>query len=179
LQFSLIKGDRRAAMNINIEGIILCKMINYFGSDARRINHALKVYSFSRAIAGNENINDTQLDILTAAAILHDIGIKVSEEKYNSSSGHYQEIEGPGVARELLADTALDHDFIERVCYLIGHHHTYNAIDGADFQILVEADFLVNAFEDNLGGPEIESISKKIFKTETGKKFIKDMYLSK
>lgn len=161
----------------NIEGIILNKMIGYFGGDSRRINHALKVYSFSRAIAGAENISSNELDILTATAILHDIGIKLSEEKYNSSAGHYQELEGPGVARELLADTELDHAFIDRVCFLIGHHHTYNAIDGIDFQILIEADFLVNAFEDNLGIPEINSIYNKIFKTEAGKKILNTMYL--
>mgnify|MGYP000340972515 FL=1 len=32
----------------------------------------------------------------------------------------------------------------ERVAYLIGHHHTYDKIEGMDYQILVEADFLVN-----------------------------------
>ena len=37
---------------------------------------------------------------------------------------------------------------IERVCYLIGHHHTYTGIEGRDYQILVEADFLVNLYED-------------------------------
>ena len=33
---------------------------------------------------------------------------------------------------------------IRRVEYLVGHHHTYKDIDGLDYQILVEADFLVN-----------------------------------
>lgn len=164
-------------MNKNIEGIILNKMISYFGTDSRRINHALKVYSFSRAIAGAENISDNEMDILTAAAILHDIGIKISEMKYNSSAGHYQELEGPGVARELLADIGLSDDFVDRVCYLIGHHHTYKAVEGNDFQILVEADFLVNAFEDNLGIPEINSINDKILKTQTGKKLLETIYL--
>ena len=31
---------------------------------------------------------------------------------------------------------------------LIGHHYTYDHIDAPDWQILVEADFLVNLFED-------------------------------
>jgi hypothetical protein len=30
---------------------------------------------------------------------------------------------------------------VERVCYLVGHHHTYTNIDGPDYQILVEAGF--------------------------------------
>ena len=39
---------------------------------------------------------------------------------------------------------------VERICYLIGHHHTYKDVDGADYQLLLEADFLVNAYEDAL-----------------------------
>ena len=39
---------------------------------------------------------------------------------------------------------------IDRVCFLVGHHHTYTEIDGIDFQILVEADFLVNAREEKM-----------------------------
>ncbi len=36
---------------------------------------------------------------------------------------------------------------IERVSYLVGHHHTLNVIAGMDYQILAEADFIVNAGE--------------------------------
>lgn len=36
---------------------------------------------------------------------------------------------------------------IERVAYLVGHHHTFQRIDGLDYQILIEADFIVNAAE--------------------------------
>ena len=50
-------------------------------------------------------------------------------------------------------------------------------IDGIDFQILVEADFLVNIFEDSLGREAIESIGVRIFKTEGGKSLLKTMYL--
>ena len=164
-------------MDKSIEGLILNKMINYFENDPKRINHALKVYGFSKAIASGESINESQTEILFVAAILHDIGIKVSEIKYDSSAGHYQELEGPAVARELLEDLDLDNNFLDRVCFLIGHHHTYSAIDGIDFQILVEADFLVNIFEDNLGVPEINSIFSKVFKTSSGKKIISSMYL--
>lgn len=119
---------------------IITKMITYFGSDVKRINHALKVYGFAREIGEVENINDEKLQILEVAAILHDIGIKESERKHNSSSGTYQEIEGPPVARELLHDFNLKSDFVDRVCYIIGNHHTYSRIDDVDFQILVEAD---------------------------------------
>ena len=42
-------------------------------------------------------------------------------------------------------------------------------IDVIDYQILVEADFLVNFYEDNLGKNIIETTLQKIFQTESGK----------
>jgi len=44
---------------------------------------------------------------------------------------------------------------------LIGNHHTYDKIDGIDFQILVEADFLVNIYEDEINKESIKSIKIK------------------
>ncbi|GIM28604.1 HD family phosphohydrolase [Clostridium polyendosporum] len=152
------------------------EMITYFDGDTKRINHALKVYSFSKTIGELENISPDKLQILELAAILHDIGIKVSEQKYNSSSGNYQQIEGPPVAKEILNFLQVDRNIIERVCFLIGNHHTYSKIDGIDFQILVEADFLVNIYEDNLSAKEISSIREKIFITKIGKEMLKSMY---
>ena len=34
---------------------------------------------------------------------------------------------------------------IARVAYLVGHHHTLRGIDGIDYQILIEADYIANA----------------------------------
>ena len=90
--------------------------------------------------------------ILEAAALTHDIGIKNGEAKFGAGkcSGKTQELEGPPAAAELLAKLGFAPDVCERVCYLIGHHHTYTNIDGMDYQILVEADFLVNFYEDGM-----------------------------
>lgn len=161
----------------NLINNINLKMITYFGNDVRRINHALKVYSFARLIALQEDASEDQLFIIEAASLLHDIGIKVSEEKYNSSSGKYQELEGPSVASELLQYMTIQTEQLERIRFLIGSHHSYSKIDNIDFQILVEADFLVNIFEDSLDKYQIENIKNKYFKTNTGLLLIKRMYL--
>lgn len=153
------------------------KMTEYFSSDVKRINHALKVYGFAQCIAGNENVSPNEMQVIELAAILHDIGIKEAELKYNSCSGHYQEIEGPHVARQLLSGIDLDADLLERICYLIGHHHSYHKIDGIDFQILVEADFLVNIFEENMVPNAINTIVNKHFKTNSVQLLAKSMYL--
>ena len=72
--------------------------------------------------------------------------------------------------QDFLTGLAFDSEVSERVQYLIGHHHTYNNIDGIDYQILVEADFLVNICDDNLAKDAALKAYNNIFKTESGKK---------
>lgn len=146
-----------------IENVVV-KMIAYNGTDLNRIHHAIKVHNFARTIGKLEGLNDQEQLTLEIAAILHDIGIKESERKYNSASPKYQHLEGPPVARELLKDFDLDEQLIERVCFMIGNHHTYSKVDGIDFQILFEADFLVNMYESRVNKERIIEIQEKIFK---------------
>lgn len=156
---------------------VIVEMISYFGQDVPRINHALKVYSFATTIAKSEDLDSEVLEIVELSSILHDIGIKNAEKKYHSSNGKYQEIEGPPVAKEMLSRLGVSTKIIERVCYLIANHHSYSKIEGDDFQILIEADFLVNIFEDRMSKNSIESVYNKYFKTTTGRKILKEMYL--
>jgi hypothetical protein len=156
---------------------IIKKMIEYFGNDVKRINHSLKVLSFAQIISDSESLDESQ-DTIIYSAILHDIGIKEAEKKYNSPSGKYQEIEGPIIARRILKELNIDDQIINRICFIIGKHHSYQEINGLDFQIIVEADFQVNIFEDQLDEDAIDYINKHIFQTDTGKKLLKTMYLS-
>ena len=65
----------------------------------------------------------------------------------------------------------------DRVAYLVGHHHTYTNINGMDYQILVEADFLVNLYEDSVPKAAAQNALDKIFKTQTGKTICKEMFV--
>ena len=65
---------------------------------------------------------------------------------------------------------------IERVCFLVAHHHTYSNIDGIDYQILVEADFLVNLYEENVSKNAVDSAYNRVFKTETGRRLCRTMF---
>ena len=87
-----------------------------------------------------------------------------------------QEKEGPAIAKKLLQELGFAGDISERVQYLIAHHHTYDKIDGMDYQILVEADFLVNIMEDNLSKEAASHAYHTIFKTECGKQICRDMF---
>ena len=143
-------------------------MIDYFKNDSKRINHFIKVHSFAMLICDMETIDIARRRTIEIASIVHDIGIKKSEIKYGSSSGKYQEIEGPEEARKMLNTLGVEDEIIERCCWLIAHHHTYDHISEIDHQILVEADFLVNIYEDEIGAQAIDSIKKNIFKTKAG-----------
>lgn len=154
-------------------------MISYFKGDVKRINHFLKVYGFAKCIGECENLPEDIMYILELAAIVHDIGIKNSEIKYGSSAGKYQEIEGPPEARTLLKSLDVEENVIERVCFLVSRHHTYDDAQDLDYRILIEADFLVNACEDNLSVKAIISGVNKIFRTRTGKRLINDLYIEK
>lgn len=151
-------------------------MIDYYEGDAKRIQHFVKVHSFASLIARSEGLEGEQLLILEAAAYVHDIGIKPAERLYGSSNGKYQEMLGPAQAETMLKKCGFTDEQIERVCYLVGHHHTYTDIDAPDYQILVEADFLVNLYEDNSSAEAIKYAYENIFKTKTGKGICKTMY---
>lgn len=151
-------------------------MIRLYSGDAKRIQHFCKVHSYAKLIAETENVGEECLFTLEAAALTHDIGIHVCEEKYGNCNGKLQEKEGPAIAGKLLSDLGFDRDVTERVRYLIAHHHTYDHIDGMDYQILVEADFLVNIMEDNLSKEAALDICNKIFKTGCGKRICRRMF---
>jgi hypothetical protein len=152
-------------------------MAKYDHGDPKRIHHFLKVHDFAATIGALEGLSPRELFTLETAAIVHDIGIHVSEQKYGSSNGKYQEQEGPAEARKLLVSLGYEQEVIERVCFLVGHHHTYTHIDALDYQILVEADFLVNCYEDNLPLRNIENCRDRIFKTITGRRLLSSLYL--
>lgn len=159
-------------------GDVVRETIDYFGSDIRRISHFLKVYGYAKTIGELEGLTAENQEILEVAAVLHDIGIKRAEEKYGSSAGIYQEQEGPAVAEKILIRLGYKEQLIDRVKYLIGHHHTYDKIEGIDYQILVEADFLVNIQEDEIKTPAICNIREKIFRTKSGLHMLDTIFLA-
>lgn len=157
-------------------GQVTNAMIAYYAGDIQRINHFIKVHGLAKAIGEMEKLDDNTLLTLEIAALTHDIGIKNSEIKYGSSDGKYQEQEGPPEAEKLLRNLDCASETVDRVCWLIAHHHTYKNIQGMDHQILVEADFLVNACEGDMSHETIISVRDKIFKTKTGLNFLKIIY---
>ena len=155
---------------------LLAAMMRYNAGDPKRIQHALKVFAYASLIGEAEGLDARTLDILKTAAALHDIGIHNAERLHGSADGKWQEVEGPPAARELLAPFGLNDAFVERVCFLIAHHHTYGAVDRPDYRILVEADFLVNLYEDGASPEAARRAGETVFRTRTGKEFLTALF---
>ena len=158
-------------------GDVAAAMCAYNAGDARRVNHLMKVFAFAKTIGEREGLDADTQEILEIAALTHDIGIRNSERKFGTCSGVHQQEEGPPEARALLVRLGAAEALIERVCWLIAHHHTYTNILGMDYQILIEADFLVNAYEDEMDEDAIRTVQEKLFRTQTGIELLKKLYL--
>ena len=134
--------------NIKMINKLHLAMIELYRGDAKRIQHFCKVHSYAKLIAETENVDKECLFIIEAATLTHDIGIHFCEEKYGNCNGKLQEKEG----------------------------HTYNKINEIDYQILVEADFLVNIMEDGLSKEAALKAYESIFKTTCGKMICREMF---
>ncbi len=157
---------------------ITAKMIEYSKGNCHDINHFLKVYAFAKTIGECEGLDETTQATLEVAALLHDIACPLCREKYGNTNGKHQEEEGPALVRDFLRDSGLSQEIVDRVAYLVGHHHTPQGIDGPDYQILIEADYLVNADESQYPRENIENTLAQFFRTGTGIRMLKAMYLS-
>ena len=154
------------------------EMKRYFGTDFKRVNHALKVARYAEQILKMEGGNPL---VVMGSAYLHDIGIHEAEKKYGSTAGNYQEKEGPPIAREILKKLDVQPEWIDEICDIVGHHHSPRREETLNFQILYEADWLVNIEEEGISKNrhETEKVVEKVFQTVTGKKLAAEIYFTR
>ena len=94
----------------------------------------------------------------------------------SNTNGKYQEQESAPLVREFLADTGMTAAQIDRVAFLVGHHHTFTDVCGKDYQILLEADYIANASENGYERRSVENFIHKIMQTESGKALAKAVF---
>lgn len=160
---------------IVIKEFLLKELEAHFGNDSKRINHAKRVMHYANELLQKE---PGDWHIVIPASILHDVGIKAAEEKYGSSAGRYQEIEGPAIARNILLKAGFKKADIDQICEIIGHHHSPGKINSQNFKVLYDADMLVNlkeevGLQDKL---KLKEIIKRAFLTEAAKKLAAGIY---
>jgi len=127
------------------KGQIAKLLIDYFRDDFRRITHALEVLKQAERIMEDTPCCDRE--IVIASALLHDVGIKPSEELLGYNNGKTQEKYGPPVAEELLKGIGFPEEKIIKVSEMIGNHHSPSRYDYVELRILKEADRIVNRQE--------------------------------
>lgn len=165
-------------MNGKFISKIMQKMLAYSDGNLHDIAHFVKVHSFARTIGILEGLGDSDQQTLEIAAILHDIACPLCREKYGNTNGKYQEKEGGPLTQNFLKDFDLPDKVKTRIIFLVSHHHTYTDVEGLDYQILLEADFLVNADESFMSTEAIENAREKIFKTKSGIDLLEKIYFA-
>ena len=152
------------------------KMICFYQGNVEDINHFIKVLSFASLIGKMEQLDEHTLNTLELTAIVHDIACPLCREKYGNTNGNNQEAESEALLRPFLAEFSIPSDVEERIIYLVTHHHTYNDVDGLDYQILLEADYLVNAGESKKYAAAMNEFKQNVFKTPSGLKLLQEIY---
>ena len=153
------------------------KMIDFYEGNLHDIAHFMKVWAFAKTIGEQEKLDSHTMQILELTAVIHDIACPLCREKYGNTNGKNQEIESAPRVRTFFADLPVSEQDTERIAWIAAHHHTYENVDGLDYQILLEADFLVNADESEYEPSAVESAKKNIFKTAAGTRLLESMYL--
>ena len=152
------------------------KMIAYSDGNIHDIDHLIRVWTYAKTIGELEGLDASTQYILEVAAITHDIACPLCREKYGNTNGKHQEEEGALMVRAFLSDSGMLPEQIDRVSYLVGHHHTFSGIDGLDYQILIEADYIANATENGYSQDNATNFINRIMKTESGIRIAKAVF---
>lgn len=155
---------------------IIEKMIAFSEGNIHDIDHFIRVWTYAKTIGELESLDANTQYILEIAAIIHDIACPLCREKYGNTNGKHQEAEGMPMAKEFLRDTGLTTEQIDRVVFLVGHHHTFTRISGTDHQILLEADYIANASENEYSKKNVENFIKRIMQTDRGKELTRQIF---
>jgi HD superfamily phosphodiesterase len=119
--------------------------------------------------------------VILTAAYLHDIGIKESERKYQSTAARYQEEEGPPLARDILEKLGAKIELVDEVCDIVGHHHHPRPEETTNFKCIYDADLLTNMEEAQKESPtDPDKLAKRVndlFMTASGRKLAEEVLL--
>jgi HD superfamily phosphohydrolase YqeK len=157
---------------VTLEEKLISEMYGVFGRDQKRIQHSLRTLDYARKILKAEG---GSAPVVTAAAILHDIGIQEAERKHGSPAPQFQEMEGPPIAREILLKHAMKLDLVGEVCECIAHHHERDKMRSPEEKIVYDADCLVNLEEDLAKGRGLPADAADNLFSEEAKRLLKEI----
>ena len=156
---------------------IMEKMIAFSNGNLHDINHLMCVWTYAKTIGELEGLDGHTQEVLELAAVVHDIACPLCREKYGDTNGKHQELESPALVEAFFTELPAARPDVDRISWLAAHHHTYTDIGGIDHQILLEADYLVNADEQGHSRSAIENFRRRVFRTASGTHLLDSIYL--
>ena len=106
------------------------KMIEFYKDSIHDIDHFLKVWAMAKTIGELEGLDRHTQEVLELAAVVHDIACPLCREKYGNTNGKNQELESPPLVEKFFEGLSVECDDVERISWLVAHHHTYSHVDG-------------------------------------------------
>ena len=155
---------------------LMGRIVQYSDGNMHDIDHLTRVWAYAKTIGHLEQMDEDTQRVLEAAAIVHDIACPLCREKYGHTAGPLQEREGAILAADFLKDSGLTPAEVERVSFLVGHHHTLTDVDGADWQILLEADYIANAAENSWPKENVRHFLDTVCRTASGEQLIRSIF---
>ncbi|MCL2498665.1 MAG: HD domain-containing protein [Symbiobacteriaceae bacterium] len=137
------------------------------------------MHGYALGIAAGEGITGREMQLLQAAAILHDVGIGEAQRRFGEVNAKLQEQQGAILAGRFLRQLGWDEALIEEVVFLVGNHHSYQVDGGLLLQIIFDADYIVN-YQERLerqpegNHPSPQEMLQRFF-TVSGKALFKEM----
>ncbi len=156
------------------------EVIEYFAStDLSQIGHTETVHNFAQLIASLEKCDDKKQHLIEMAALLHDIGCPSAQEKYGNTNAPNQEKEGKAIAKEILKKYTLDETDKTLIAEVVGFHHNQKKLQEVGFEILAEADLIVNLLEGYFKIEQAPKLFEQLVSTKSGKELFWNMFLKK
>ncbi len=159
----------------NIIEKIMRKMIAFSEGNIHDIDHLVRVWAYAKTIGRLEGLDGQSQLVLEAAALVHDIACPSLRKEFGRADGKAQEKVGGPMAKDFLLDSGLSQEQIERAAFLVSKHHTFKGDFGADWQILLEADYIANACKNGWSEKNAQNFLERAAKSSAGKELIRQI----
>jgi len=154
------------------------EVIEYFAStDLSQIGHTEAVHNFAQLLATLEKCDEHKQCMIEMSALLHDIGCPNAKLKYGNTNAPNQEKEGKPKAEEILATYPMPDTDKQLLAEVVGLHHHHNNLKEMGFEILAEADLIVNLLEGYYKLEQAQYLFEHLVTTRSGKDLFRNMFL--
>lgn len=140
------------------------------------ILHTQEVVCYTRLIAVGERVPDCEIELLEAAAWLHDIGCPRSKEIFGNSLPENQQSIGRQVTIDLLSSVDSLSDVEKQwLADVVATHHQFSKVAELGFMPLFEADLIANCLSGYHPKERAQLLYDSMMVSETGRNLFKTL----